>query len=165
MGALVKQNRCALMSNEEMKIRNEIENDIERDLEAEIKDEIYHLALRLHRLYQHQKERNTKEASRNNGMKPSYQLVVKKKTVSEVNINIKMEGDTRVEIKATTKKEEPKRTTPRRASRPDGGQGSERSKAMKLEWEKSLRSQKFNSQSNGCIRVSKLEYRHKKGIK
>ena len=45
------------MSAEELKIRKELEMDVERDLEAEIKDGIYHLALRLHRLYQHQKKK------------------------------------------------------------------------------------------------------------
>ena len=49
------------MSAEELKIRDELERDVERDLEEEIKDGIYHLALRLHRLYQHQKERIGRE--------------------------------------------------------------------------------------------------------
>ncbi|KAK3011802.1 hypothetical protein RJ639_012503 [Escallonia herrerae] len=42
-------------------IRGELEMDVERDLDEEIKDGIYHLALQLHRLYQHQKERNDKK--------------------------------------------------------------------------------------------------------
>lgn len=45
------------MSADELNIFRELEKDVERDLEEEIKDGIYHLALRLHRLYQHQKER------------------------------------------------------------------------------------------------------------
>ncbi|KAL0396517.1 UNVERIFIED_CONTAM: hypothetical protein Scaly_0100100 [Sesamum calycinum] len=44
------------MSVEELKIREELERDVEKGLEEEIKDGIYRLALRLHRLYQHQKD-------------------------------------------------------------------------------------------------------------
>lgn len=75
-------------SQEELKIRGELEMDIERDLEEEIKEEIYHLALRLHRLYHHQKERNGET-----------QMNERRRTLSEVNINIKMEGGTKIEIK------------------------------------------------------------------
>lgn len=75
-------------SQDELKIRGELEMDVERDLEEEIKEEIYHLALRLHRLYRHQKERS--------GEIP---MNARRKTLSEVNINIKMEGGTKIEIK------------------------------------------------------------------
>ncbi|XWS41635.1 hypothetical protein CRYUN_Cryun17cG0099200 [Craigia yunnanensis] len=83
------------MSEEERKIRGEIENDIERDSEEEIKDGIYHLALRLHRLYQHRRERNAQDTSESGDKKD--------KTLSEVNISIKMEGGTTIEIKETKK--------------------------------------------------------------
>ncbi|KAK3032285.1 hypothetical protein RJ639_036242 [Escallonia herrerae] len=60
-----------------MEIRGELEMDVERDLEEEIKDEIYHLVLRLHRLYQHQKERSGKklpeqDAGTNKGQKEKH---------------------------------------------------------------------------------------------
>ncbi|KAI9165594.1 hypothetical protein LWI28_017095 [Acer negundo] len=80
------------MSEEELKIRGELESEIESNLEEEIKDGIYHLALRLHRLYQNHKERNAKQAN---------------KTISEVNISIKMEGGTKIEIKEMKKEAAP----------------------------------------------------------
>nr|KYP66310.1 hypothetical protein KK1_012598 [Cajanus cajan] len=69
--------------------------EIERDLEEEIKESIYHLALRLHRIYQQRKERSAKEASKlgnNRG-----------RALSEVNICIRMEGATKVEIREVNK--------------------------------------------------------------
>ncbi|XP_041028952.1 uncharacterized protein LOC121268676 [Juglans microcarpa x Juglans regia] len=85
----------AAMSEEELRIRSELEMEIERDLEEEIKDGIYRHALRLHRLYQQQKERIAKEGPgqqrRNN------------QTLLEVNISIRMEGGTKIEIKETKK--------------------------------------------------------------
>ncbi|XVF59083.1 hypothetical protein PTKIN_Ptkin07bG0246300 [Pterospermum kingtungense] len=89
----------AAMSEEEWKIRGELESDIERDLEEEIKDGIYHLALRLHRLYQHRRERNALDISESGDHK-------KDKALSQVIISIKMEGGTKIEIKET-KKETP----------------------------------------------------------
>ncbi|KAG6725229.1 hypothetical protein I3843_02G015600 [Carya illinoinensis] len=65
-------------------LRSEEELGIRRDLEEEIKEGIYHHALRLHRLYQQQKER-------------------KNKTLLEVNISIRMEGGAKIEIKETKK--------------------------------------------------------------
>lgn len=74
-------------SHEELKIRKELESEIEGELEEEIKDEIFGLAIRLHRLYQHQKERT----------------LGCNKMFSEVNICIKMEGGTKIEIKEMKK--------------------------------------------------------------
>ncbi|XP_051143928.1 uncharacterized protein LOC127260260 [Andrographis paniculata] len=78
--------RVLKISMEELKIKDELELKVEEDLEEEIKDGIYSLALKLHRLYQHKKKRAMK-------------LDDPKKQVSEVNINIKMQGGTTIEIK------------------------------------------------------------------
>ncbi|KAA8546743.1 hypothetical protein F0562_003172 [Nyssa sinensis] len=122
------------MSAEELKIRGELELEIERDLEAEIKDGIYQLALRLHRLYHHQKERNARELSesgnKNHGMKS--------KILSEVNISIKMEGGTRIEVQEI-KKEAPANGRPR-TSRSENMQGMVAAEAKKFDWVKTLRS-------------------------
>lgn len=69
------------ISEEERIIRCELEKEVERSLEEEIKDGICNLALRLHRLYQHQKERTKKSEA-----------------YTELNITIKMEGRSRIEI-------------------------------------------------------------------
>ncbi|PIM97311.1 hypothetical protein CDL12_30221 [Handroanthus impetiginosus] len=82
------------MSIEEVRIREELELDVENDLEEEIKDEIYHLAFKLHRLYQHQKERSLNQQGN-----------ARKKSLSEVNINIKMEGGTTIQIKEIKKQD------------------------------------------------------------
>ncbi|GAV67918.1 hypothetical protein CFOL_v3_11421 [Cephalotus follicularis] len=83
------------MSEEELIIRGELENDVERNLEEEIKDGIHHLALRLHRLYQHKNERNARQV---------YETSERRnKALCEVNVSIKMEGETRIEIKETKK--------------------------------------------------------------
>ncbi|KAK9136132.1 hypothetical protein Syun_015462 [Stephania yunnanensis] len=87
-----------IISNEEAKIREELEDDIERDLEAEIKDQICLLALRLHRLYQHQRERILREL-----LKSGDQLSSKDNLFSEMNIRIKMEGGSEIEISETKK--------------------------------------------------------------
>lgn len=86
------------MSMEEVKIFRELEKDVERDLEEEIKDGIYHLAFRLHRLYQHQKERYGCESS---DALTKEQQDSKNKTQSELNINIRMDNGTKIEIKET----------------------------------------------------------------
>ncbi|KAK2656548.1 hypothetical protein Ddye_009600 [Dipteronia dyeriana] len=116
------------MSEDELKIRGQLESEIESNLEEEIKDGIYHLALRLHRLYQNQKERNAKQVN---------------KTISEVNISIKMEGGTKIEIK------EMKKEAPDYKVRPWTSKSENMSRAMvlvsnnkKFDWAKSLRSGK-----------------------
>ncbi|ESQ53268.1 hypothetical protein EUTSA_v10026515mg [Eutrema salsugineum] len=84
-----KQNeRKLLLSKEEERIRDELEMEIERNLEGEFKDGIYNLALKLRRLYEQRRER---EESLDASMRKS-------KRVLEVNISIKMEGDTKIEI-------------------------------------------------------------------
>ncbi|XP_022643298.1 uncharacterized protein LOC111242776 [Vigna radiata var. radiata] len=71
------------ISAEELKIRSELGMEIENGLEKEIKESIYHLALGLHRIYQEKKERSAKE---------TFEL-------TEVNVSIRMEGRTEVEIR------------------------------------------------------------------
>ncbi|KAL8251590.1 hypothetical protein R6Q59_035283 [Mikania micrantha] len=90
------------MGTNEVNIFRELEKDVERDLEEEIKDGIYHLALRLHRLYQHQKERTSKiyETALSEA-NTKEQEAAKNKILSELNINIRMENGTKIEIKET----------------------------------------------------------------
>ncbi|RDY07182.1 hypothetical protein CR513_08739, partial [Mucuna pruriens] len=93
------QNNCNILgapiSAEELKIRSELGMKIERDLEEEIKEGIYHLALRLHRIYHQRKERSAKESSELDNNQA--------RALSEVNISIRMEGATKVEIKEMNK--------------------------------------------------------------
>lgn len=89
------------MSAEELKIRRELEMDVEKELAAEIKDEICNLSLRLIQLYQQQKEREEKEISQ---IGKHIQLAdPKNKALSEVNINIRMQGGTEVKIEEAKK--------------------------------------------------------------
>ncbi|XP_050207013.1 uncharacterized protein LOC126656478 [Mercurialis annua] len=119
----IEQNLHPIMSEKEVEIRGELEMDIERDLEQEIKDGIYHLALRLHRLHHHQEKRN--------------------KIVSEVNISIKMEGGTKIEIKETKKELNPHDHQEKaKAGRP------RTAKSDKFDWEKSLRKSKVMNKTN-----------------
>lgn len=102
--------------------------DVERDLEEEIKDGLCHLALRLHRLYQHQKERSASNLA-----------------FCEVNINIQMEGGTKIEIKETKKPapaEKEKGFPPRPSSRSGNMKPVMKVGAniKKFDWAKSLRS-------------------------
>ncbi|CDY52511.1 hypothetical protein HID58_056384 [Brassica napus] len=83
-----KEDRRLLLSKEEERIRDKLEMEIERNLEGEFKDGIYNLALKLRRLYEQRRER---EESLDASMRKS-------KRVLEVNISIKMEGDTKIEI-------------------------------------------------------------------
>lgn len=96
------------MSEEEERIRGELEMDIEKDLEGEIKEEIYRLALRLHRLYQHQRDKQTSSKTQQVGQEQLKQHQRNKgnnnKALYEVNISIKMEGGTKVEIKEIMKR-------------------------------------------------------------
>ncbi|XP_052197535.1 uncharacterized protein LOC127804664 [Diospyros lotus] len=125
------------MSAEEMKIRGELEMDVERDLEEEIKDGIYHLALRLHRLYQHQKERiNAREYC----AKTAQQGLAKKKTLSEINISIRMDGGTKIEIKEI-KKQTREHGHSLALIRSENGREIAGAGARKFDWAKSLRSE------------------------
>lgn len=127
------------MSEKELKIRGELEMEVEKDLEEEIKEGLCNLSLRLHRLYQRQKEReqHVKEA------------------ISEVNISIKMEGKrSKVEIKEVNnnKKEvtyddKIKYSHRRRRSWSHNNRSQDMEKQVlvcgvngkKVDWEKSLR--------------------------
>ncbi|XP_021731347.1 uncharacterized protein LOC110698231 [Chenopodium quinoa] len=84
-----------IQTSQEEIIKKELEMDIEKDLEGEIKEEIYRLALRLHRLYQHQRDKHASHEQVQSN---------KIKALSEVHISIKMEGGTKVEIKEIKKK-------------------------------------------------------------
>ncbi|KAG6666656.1 hypothetical protein CIPAW_01G047400 [Carya illinoinensis] len=118
------------MSEEELKIRSELEMEIERDLEEEIKDGIYHHALRLHRLKNSQ-------------------------TLLEVNISIRMEGGTKIEIKETKKEahdHHQEKGRPR-TSRSENMQPFQPvSNGKKLDWVRSLR---FNAGPVAIDRSSK----------
>ncbi|XP_074299842.1 uncharacterized protein LOC141631011 [Silene latifolia] len=88
-------------SSEEAKIRAELETDIENNLEEELKGEIYRLALRLRRLYQHQKD--SRNNNTNNQVK---QLVTKNdtnKNDTNLVISISMDGETKVDMKEMKK--------------------------------------------------------------
>ncbi|XP_027180133.1 uncharacterized protein LOC113778829 [Coffea eugenioides] len=128
------------MSAEELKIRGELEMDVERELEEEIKEGICHLAFRLQRLYQQQKERNAKELSKL-GIKGHQQGNASSKILSEVNINIRMEGGTKIEIKEIKKQPGGNRmSTLKSESTVRGGIRPATDSAKKFDWAKSLRS-------------------------
>ncbi|XVF61537.1 hypothetical protein PTKIN_Ptkin08bG0137500 [Pterospermum kingtungense] len=119
------------MFEEKWKIRGGIENDIDRDSEEEIKEGIYHLALRLHRLYQHKRESDYAHQD------ISESGDTKDKTLSEVNISIKMEGGIKIEIKQT------KKDLPPRSSRSNkiNTQLVHGFDGKKFDWAKSLRAE------------------------
>ncbi|KAJ1399531.1 hypothetical protein SESBI_30294 [Sesbania bispinosa] len=123
------QNKNIPVSAEEVKIRSELGMKIERDLEEEIKEGIYHLALRLHRIFQQRKERDVKEASEPGNNRSS--------TLSEVNISIRMEGGTKIEIKEVNKERGEKGycPCPPRTYKPKNNVKEVR----KFDWAKSLR--------------------------
>lgn len=133
----MKRSLVPVISNEEMKIRRELEMDIERDLEQEIKDGIYHLALRLHRLYQHQEERNKRETSDQSAATKYIHQETRNKMLSEVNISIKLDGGTKIEIKEK-KKEAPCRPRSSRSEQNRSFQGMIQTK--RFDWARSLRS-------------------------
>ncbi|KAL5992624.1 hypothetical protein ACLOJK_013543 [Asimina triloba] len=97
----IAQGRPVPMSGEELKVRNELEIEVEKDLEEEIKDGICRLALRLHRLYQHQKEIRGPGFSSMNGNKNQTNAFVG--VVTEVNISIRIEADSKMEVSESNK--------------------------------------------------------------
>ncbi|KAI6707433.1 hypothetical protein NL676_010395 [Syzygium grande] len=103
------------LSDEESRIRGQLELDVERDLEEEIKEGIYRLSLQLHRLYQHKKERVSRASQSAQSVAKDRQRV-EEKLVSEVNISIKMEGGTKVEIRETKREAKRDKPWPRMAS-------------------------------------------------
>lgn len=126
------------VSPEELKIRSDIEMEIEKDLEEEIKESIYHLALRLHRIYKQRKERNNaKEASEYGNQLDNRRST---RALSEVNISIRMEGGTKVEIKEVNK-EVAKRGCPRSPYRTQNVKevNAFGAKNKKFDWVKTLR--------------------------
>lgn len=137
---LIKQSLGAGMSEKELKIRKELEMDIERDLEEEIKDGIYHHALRLHRFYQHKKERNiAKEVLP--GFETRSQQRKNNTTLLEVNISIRMEGGTKIEIKETKKDaDDHEKGRPRSSSRSGKMPAPLVPTTKKFDWVKTLRS-------------------------
>ncbi|KAK7252421.1 hypothetical protein RIF29_36347 [Crotalaria pallida] len=145
----VKNNNITLgvqVSAEELKIRSELEIEIERLLEEEIKESIYHLALKLHQIYQQRKERKTKEATES-------------KALSEVNISIRMEGGTKIEIKEVNK-EVTERGYSRSNSRPENVKAFSGNKYF--DWVKTLRggsSPVSVNRSNGSL---KRKHRNRK---
>ncbi|CAJ1931335.1 unnamed protein product [Sphenostylis stenocarpa] len=120
------QKNCNIVpiSAEELKIRSELGMEIEKDLEEEIKEGIYHLALRLHRIYQERKEKSAKET-----FEPDNNRA---RALSEVNISIRMEGRTKVEIKEVNNEEAVKKGCP--YSRPQNVR-----EVKKVDWVKTLR--------------------------
>ncbi|GMH24163.1 hypothetical protein Nepgr_026006 [Nepenthes gracilis] len=118
------------MSDEELRIRSQLEEEVEKDLEEEIKQGIYALGLRLHRLYRQQKQRNIAK------LLSKGKTSTKNKSVSEVNISIKMEGATEVKIKEITKEAVGKRSMMSDAVAENKG-GLH---AKKFNWANSLRS-------------------------
>nr|GMC57219.1 uncharacterized protein LOC109180280 [Ipomoea batatas] len=120
-----------MSSDEEKKIWGELERDVERELEEEIKDGICKLALRLHRLYRDQKERNNNNNENNNAANSDDS----KKTLSEVSINIRMEGGTKIEIKEIKKEARRSSSSTRR-----GGAPLPPPRGQKFDWTNTLRS-------------------------
>ncbi|XP_019185317.1 PREDICTED: uncharacterized protein LOC109180280 [Ipomoea nil] len=118
-----------MSSDEEKKIWGELERDVERELEEEIKDGICKLALRLHRLYSDRKERN----NNNNGANSD-----DSKTLSEVSINIRMEGGTKIEIKEI--KKEARRSSTRRGAITVAPPPPPPPRGQKFDWPNTLRS-------------------------
>lgn len=136
------------LSEEELKIKNELEIEIENDLEEEIKEEIYRLAFKLHRLYQNRKKRENEQG----GMQESIE-----KTISEVNVSIKMEGGTRIEIKEIKKKEKESSINNRpRSSRSENNGGFQRMTVCsdgikKFDWRNSLRAGRLQNKGKRVI--------------
>ncbi|XP_042486935.1 uncharacterized protein LOC122067159 [Macadamia integrifolia] len=142
------------MSNEESKILAELDDDVERDLEEEIKNGICHLALRLHRLYQHQSDKNERELSKSGTRTRS---VFNNKAISEVKITIRMEaGGSQIEINEIKKVARQSQT-----SISEGKEGKVFPSAKKFNWVDTLRSgnspaaiiNKKHEMSHGTARV------------
>lgn len=136
------------MRIEELQIREELELDVEKGLEEEIKQGIYRLALKLHRLYQHQKERTCKQSSSSSSSssssdhqtnKQGNMINARKKFLSELNINIKMEGGAVIQIKEIKKENDRLAPSPKHAQNVLRGK-TRTPRTMKFDWVQSLRS-------------------------
>ncbi|KAG5609129.1 hypothetical protein H5410_020410 [Solanum commersonii] len=146
------------MNSIEMKIRGELERDVERDLEDEIKEGICQLALRLHRLYKHQEERNTRKSIDDHGTRDNTRGT-NTKALSEVNINIKMEGGTKIEIKET--KKEARRPISNKAL--NNMQRMVSTRPPKFDWTQSLRSGQTHITGYDKIDTSRKQVTNKNG--
>ncbi|KAL2246645.1 uncharacterized protein LOC105176423 [Sesamum indicum] len=148
------------MSVEELKIREELELDVEKGLEEEIKDGIYRLALRLHRLYQHQKDSASKQKCDGRNERGN----TRGKMLSEVNINIKMEGGTTIQIKEI-KKEAGRNDRCTRIPTPKHARKQESiafqsPRGVRFDWAQSLRTASSPSHIN-----RKIEEKHRHKVK
>ncbi|KAL7094484.1 hypothetical protein ACP275_11G106200 [Erythranthe tilingii] len=138
------------MSIEEVKIREELEMEIEKNLEEEIKEGIYHFALKLHKFYQHQKEKRLKQYSSCDKPNEQGNFITREKIMSEVNITIKMEGENIIQIKEIKKEDEFGRgnfvpiniipSNPRHARNVRGKKAPPVARTVKFNWTDSLRS-------------------------
>ncbi|KAL0431859.1 UNVERIFIED_CONTAM: hypothetical protein Sradi_0811900 [Sesamum radiatum] len=146
------------MSVEELKIREELERDVEKGLEEEIKDGIYRLALRLHRLYQHQKDSASKQKCDGRNEQGN----ARGKMLSEVNINIKMEGGTTIQIKEIKKEagrnDRCTRTPTPKHARKQESTASQSPRGVRFDWAQSLRS---TSSPLSINRTIEGKHRHK----
>ncbi|CAA0821014.1 Unknown protein [Striga hermonthica] len=122
------------MSVDELKIREELEVDVESNLEGEIREEIYILALKLHRLYQHQKQKTLLNQSSHD-----HENNARNKMLTEVNISIKLEGATTIRINEI-KKEGRGGGLARIAKGKAVSPGQGRNRKAKFDWAGSLRS-------------------------
>ncbi|KAF5195362.1 Ubiquitin carboxyl-terminal hydrolase, partial [Thalictrum thalictroides] len=138
------------MSKEELKIRSELEMDIESDLEAEIKDGICHLALKLHRLYQHQRERIARELSTNGSQSGRKKSVL----LTEMNILMRMEGGSKVEINEMKKQKDQPKPFPRYK------QGKTFQIGKEFNWVRTLRSEAASSTNNAKKKHLKSQIHH-----
>ncbi|GFP92512.1 hypothetical protein PHJA_001395400 [Phtheirospermum japonicum] len=137
------------MSIEESKILKDLERDVENNLEEEIKEEIYHLALKLHRLYQHQKQRILNQSSSDH---QNVQRNAMKKMLSEVNINIKLEGGTTIRINEIRKEARGNdhltsviSARSKRAQIVKGKAAGPIPRPIKFDWSRTLRSEASNA--------------------
>lgn len=138
------------MSDEENRIREELEVDIEKNLEGEIKEEICRLALRLQRLYQHQKDKHQITCSKTQLKQQLNKSNKYNKALSEVNICIKMEGGTKVDIKEIKKPRKIISSTKNKVERVVlDNKNNTRNSSKRFDWANSLRSgPKLNSGRN-----------------
>lgn len=149
------------MSLEERKIREELEQEVENDLEKEMKDGMYRLAMKLHNLYLHRRERSESRIMGRSIDQQKKQRKSSKNIVSEVNINIKMEGGTKIEIKES-KKEDRHNPNPNPNPKPNPNPNPNPKKAyygrrVKFDWTQSLRSGSENLSVDSKIEGKKLD--------
>lgn len=138
------------MSLKERKIREELEREIENNLEREIKEGMHGLAMKLHKLHLHRREKSESKITRQSSNQQNKQ---RRKIVSEVNINIKMEGGTTIEIKESRKED---RRIPNSNPNPNPKQ-VHNARKIKFDWTQSLRSGSNNSRIESKIEEKKSD--------